>query len=126
MDQLSLAAVTADVHDRVRILSDGYNYPLRHRAGLAPEAVELDLAQIVHLHYRLWFHMQDALRAGQPAVRPGVRAVPLARRAAADPARGRSGGLARRVDLGRDPRVARVQALGLEQLPAGGGGVAFA
>ena len=71
MDQLSLAAVTADVHDRVRILSDGYNYPLRHRAGLAPEAVELDLAQIVHLHYRLWFHMQGALEQVNPPFDPG-------------------------------------------------------
>ena len=65
MDQLSLAAVTADVHDRVRILSDAYNYPLRHRAALAPAAVELDLAEIVHLHYRLWFHMRDSLREGR-------------------------------------------------------------
>ena len=39
MDQLSWAGVTADVHDRVRILSDAYNYPLRHRPALAPAAV---------------------------------------------------------------------------------------
>ncbi len=75
MDQLSLAAVTADVHDRVRILSDAYNYPLRHRASLAPEAVELDLADLVHVHYRLWLHMPDAAREGEPAVRPGERPV---------------------------------------------------
>ena len=33
MDQISWAMVTADVHDRVRILSDAYNYPLRHRVA---------------------------------------------------------------------------------------------
>jgi len=72
MDQLSLAAVTADVHDRVRILSDAYNYPLRHRAALAPAAVELDLDRIVHLHYRLWFHMREPLGKGNPPFDPGT------------------------------------------------------
>lgn len=70
MDQLSWAAVTADAHDRVRILSDAYNYPLRHRAALIPEAVELDLAEIVHLHYRLWFHMADSLDKVDPPFDP--------------------------------------------------------
>ena len=70
MDQLSWAAVTADVHDRVRILSDAYNYPLRHRASLVPEAVELDLPELVHLHYRLWFHMPDALPKVNPPFDP--------------------------------------------------------
>jgi hypothetical protein len=70
MDQLSWAAVTTDVHDRVRILSDGYNYPLRHRAALVPEAVEMDLADIVHLHYRLWFHMADSLLKVNPPFDP--------------------------------------------------------
>ncbi len=70
MDQLSWAAVTADVHDRVRILSDAYNYPLRHRASLLPEAVELDLSELVHLHYRLWFHMPDSLAKVNPPFDP--------------------------------------------------------
>ena len=71
MDQLSLAAVLTDAHDDVRILSDAYNYPLRHRAALAPEATELDLADIVHLHYRLWFHIRDALAKVYPPFDPG-------------------------------------------------------
>ena len=71
MDQISWAMVTADVHDRVRILSDAYNYPLRHRPSLAAEAVELDLAELVHLHYRLWFHMPDALAKVEPPFDPG-------------------------------------------------------
>ncbi len=72
MDQLSLAAVTADHHDRVRILSPAYNYPLRHRPALAPEAVELDLAEIAHLHYRLWFHMPDSLAKINPPFDPAT------------------------------------------------------
>ncbi|MDX6581464.1 MAG: hypothetical protein QOI10_648 [Solirubrobacterales bacterium] len=70
MDQISWAMVTADVHDRVRILSDAYNYPLRHRPSLKAAAVELDLAEIVHLHYRLWFHMPDALGRVEPPFDP--------------------------------------------------------
>ena len=79
--------MTADVHDRVRILSDAYNYPLRHRAGAgAAQARELDLDEIVHLHYRLWFHMPDALAEGRPAVRPdGERYRWLAERLPLEP-----------------------------------------
>jgi hypothetical protein len=70
MDQLSFAAVTADVHDRLRILSDPYNYPLRHRPVLVPEARDLDLDEIVHLHYRLLLHLPDALVTVQPPFDP--------------------------------------------------------
>jgi hypothetical protein len=70
MDQLSWAGVTADLHDRVRVLSDSYNYPLRHRQALAPAARDLDLPDLVHLHYRLWFHLEDALVKVQPPFNP--------------------------------------------------------
>jgi hypothetical protein len=70
MDQLSWAGVTADVHDRVRILSSAYNYPLRHRQALAPDATHLDLPELVHLHYRLWFHLADALEKVVPPFDP--------------------------------------------------------
>jgi hypothetical protein len=66
MDQLSWAGVTADVHDRIRVLSAAYNYPLRHRGALDPEANELDLPELVHLHYRLWFHMPEVLANANP------------------------------------------------------------
>ena len=66
MDQLSWAAVTADSHDRVRILSDPYNYPLRQRGGLPDATRDLDLTDIVHLHYRLFFHLADPLSAVSP------------------------------------------------------------
>lgn len=69
MDQLSWAGVTADVHDRVRVLSDAYNYPLRHRLALGP-ASEYELEQIVHMHYRLWFHLPDALAKILPPFDP--------------------------------------------------------
>jgi hypothetical protein len=66
MDQLSWAAVTADSHERVRILSDTYNYPLRQRGGLDDATRDMDLAEIVHLHYRLFFHLADPLAAVLP------------------------------------------------------------
>jgi hypothetical protein len=71
MDQLSWAAVTADSHDRVRILADAYNYPLRQRGGLDDHARDLDLTDIVHLHYRLFFHLPDPLGAVSPPFDPG-------------------------------------------------------
>ncbi len=71
MDQLSWAGVTADHHDRIRVLSPAYNYPLRHRQALAPEARDLDLDGIVHLHYRVWFHLEGALEAVAPGLDPG-------------------------------------------------------
>jgi hypothetical protein len=71
MDQLSWAGVTADVHDRIRVLPPTYNYALRHRMALTPPADGLDLEEIVHLHYRLWFHMPDALAKVTPPFDPG-------------------------------------------------------
>ena len=70
MDQLSWAGVTANVHERVRVLSDAYNYPFRHRQALVPAARDLDLPEIVHLHYRLSFHVPDALSAADPPFDP--------------------------------------------------------
>ncbi len=70
MDQISWAMVATDHHDRVRILSDAYNYPLRHRPSLTAEAIELDLAELVHVHYRLWFHIPDALAKVEPPFDP--------------------------------------------------------
>lgn len=69
MDQLSWAGVTADVHDRIRVLPDSYNYPLRHRLALG-DASSYDLDQIVHMHYRLWFHLPDALSKVVPPFDP--------------------------------------------------------
>jgi hypothetical protein len=66
MDQLSWAAVTADYYDRMLVLPPGYNYPLRQRGGLEDEARDLDLAEMVHLHYRLFFHLAEPLAAVSP------------------------------------------------------------
>ena len=68
MDQLSLAAVTADHHDRVRILSE----PTTTRSATArrsPPRGRAGPRRIVHLHYRLWFHMPRLAAEGDPAVR---------------------------------------------------------
>ena len=71
MDQLAWAGITADLHDRIRILSPTYNYPLRHRGALAPEARQLELDDIIHLHYRLLFHMPDPLAQVNPPFAAG-------------------------------------------------------
>jgi hypothetical protein len=72
MDQLSWAGVTADVHDRILVLSAAYNYPLRHRQSISPEATHMDLDEMVHLHYRLWFHMPEALPKVVPPFNPAT------------------------------------------------------
>lgn len=66
MDQLSWSGVTADLGDRLRVLSSAYNYPLRHRQALPAHVRDLDLDRIVHIHYRLWLHMPDALERAVP------------------------------------------------------------
>ena len=66
MDQLSWAGVTADVHERIRMLPPAYNYPLPHRQAVSREAREMGLAELVHLHYRLWFHLPGALAEVSP------------------------------------------------------------
>lgn len=86
MDQLSWAAVTADHHDRVRILSPSYNYPLRHRGAVEPEGTTYDLDDLIHIHYRLWFHMPDALERVHPPFDPaGERYKWLAERLPLEP-----------------------------------------
>ena len=70
MDQLSWAGVTADAHERIRVLPPAYNYPLRHRGALEADANGLDLGEIVHLHYRLFLHMPEALEKANPPVAP--------------------------------------------------------
>lgn len=70
MDQLSWAGVTADVHDRIRVLSETYNYPLPHRQAVTAAARELELSELVHLHYRLWFHLPGALGEVSPPFDP--------------------------------------------------------
>jgi hypothetical protein len=71
MDQLSWAGVTANLRDEMLILPPAYNYPLRQRGGLDDEARDLDLAEIVHVHYRLFFHLPEPLAAVMPPFDPG-------------------------------------------------------
>lgn len=87
-EQMSWAPVVADLHDRVLILPSSYNYALRHRGALEPEARELDLHEIVHLHYRLAFHVPNALERVHPPFDPGSeRYAWLAERLPVEPVR---------------------------------------
>jgi len=55
-------AVIADIHDRVRVLPDEYNYPLPKRRLLPPGVRELELDDLVHVHYHRWGHLPGFLR----------------------------------------------------------------
>ena len=68
MDQLSLAATLP--HGEVRTLDGRYNYLVRRRPKLPPDLQALDLDEIVHLHYRHWFHQPGFLDQLEPPFGP--------------------------------------------------------
>lgn len=72
MDQISWAGASANYADRMRTLSHTYNYPLRQRGGLPAASRDLDLAEIVQLHYRLFLHLPDPLAAVEPPFDPST------------------------------------------------------
>ncbi len=72
MDQISWAGASADYADRTRTLSATYNYPLRQRGGLPDESRDLDLDEIVQLHYRLFLHLPDPLAMVEPPFDPST------------------------------------------------------
>ena len=68
MDQLALAATLP--HGEVRTLDGRYNYLVRRRPKLPPDLQALDLDEIVHLHYRHWFHQPGFLDQLEPPFGP--------------------------------------------------------
>jgi len=68
MDQLSLAATLPG--GDVRTLDGRYNYLVRRRPKLPAELQALDLDEIVHLHYRHWFHQPGFLDQLEPPFTP--------------------------------------------------------
>lgn len=66
MDQLALAGTLGRRFERVRILSDRYNYPLGKRPLLAAPLGDCQLADLVHVHYHRWFHRRDFLGLTRP------------------------------------------------------------
>jgi hypothetical protein len=68
MDQLSLAATLP--HGPVKTLDGRYNYLVRRRPKLPPELQALNLDEIVHLHYRHWFHQPGFLDQLEPPFKP--------------------------------------------------------
>jgi hypothetical protein len=71
MEQVAWAGVIANIHDRVRILPDRYNYPLPKRKFLPPDARELELDDLVHVHYHRWGHLPGFLGEVRPRLDPG-------------------------------------------------------
>lgn len=78
MDQLSLAATLAA--GEVRLLDGRYNYLVRRRPKLPAELHALDLDEIVHLHYRHWFHQPGFLDQLEPPFGPSPQLEWLAER----------------------------------------------
>jgi len=68
MDQLALAATLP--HGEVRTLDGRYNYLVRRRPKLPSHLQALDLSEIVHLHYRHWFHQPGFLVQLKPPFGP--------------------------------------------------------
>jgi hypothetical protein len=66
MEQVAWAAVIADIHDRVLVFPDEYNYPLPKRTFLPPGVRDLELDEIVHVHYHRWGHLPGFLGEVRP------------------------------------------------------------
>jgi hypothetical protein len=70
MEQVAWAGVIADVHDRVRVLPEEYNYPLPKRTLLPPGVRDLELDDLVHVHYHRWGHLPGFLGEVRPRLDP--------------------------------------------------------
>ncbi len=66
MEQVAWAAVIAEIHDRVLVLPDEYNYPLPKRRFLPAGVRDLELEQLVHVHYHRWGHLPGFLDQLEP------------------------------------------------------------
>ncbi|MGH2962049.1 MAG: hypothetical protein ACRDL3_07655 [Solirubrobacterales bacterium] len=71
MEQVAWSGVIADIHDRVRILPEEYNYPLPKRRLLPAGVRDLDLDDLVHVHYHRWGHLPGFLDELRPPLDPG-------------------------------------------------------
>ena len=71
MEQVAWAAVIADIHDRVLVLPEEYNYPLPKRTFLPPGIRDLELNEIVHVHYHRWGHLPGFLGEVRPRLDSG-------------------------------------------------------
>jgi hypothetical protein len=69
LDQLALAAVLARDPERVATLPPAYNYRITRRPELKGPARQLDLAELVHVHYMKAFHVRGFLEAVKPPIR---------------------------------------------------------
>jgi hypothetical protein len=71
MEQLAWAGVIADIHDRVLVLPEEYNYPLPKRTLLPPGVRDLELDDLVHVHYHRWGHLPGFLGEVRPPLDTG-------------------------------------------------------
>ena len=73
MDEVALAATLGRAFARGRVLDLRYNYPLQRveRRLLPAPWGEARLEDMVHAHYRFWFHLPGYLRHLDPPLDPG-------------------------------------------------------
>jgi hypothetical protein len=70
-DQMLFAAVVTDLHERVKILPDTYNYPLPKRIKMRTEMQALELDDLVHVHLHRWAHKPGFLDEVHPPLDTG-------------------------------------------------------
>jgi hypothetical protein len=72
MDEVALAATLGRAFARGRVLDLRYNYPLQRveRHLLPAPWREARLEELVHVHYRFWFHLPGYLRRLDPPLDP--------------------------------------------------------
>lgn len=73
MDQLALGATMARHWARVDVLEAPYNYMLRRRPTMPEPDRSLPLEELVHVHYRHWFHVPGFLDELEPHFPDGER-----------------------------------------------------
>jgi hypothetical protein len=69
VEQVALSAVISRRPDRLRRLPGTYNYRITRRAMHAPKHRDLDLPDLVHVHYMRAFYIEGFLDRIKPRVR---------------------------------------------------------
>jgi hypothetical protein len=75
MDEVSLSATLTRAFERMRILDSRYNYLIYKRAQLAPPWSNVQLEDLVHVHYRRCFNVPGYLREVEPPLDPASEIV---------------------------------------------------
>ena len=75
MDEVALACTLARDFARVRLLDGRYNYLIYQRPRLPEPFRAIPLGELIHIHYRYWFHRPDFLKDVRRRSRPTTGVV---------------------------------------------------